>query len=131
MRGKLYFFVCAFFFFSNPVSAQDIAMYYWGAEDCGPCKAWERQYESDVSTMFKEKGYKYVRVYKKSIRHKYKHTDTTDPIAKKIIDSRQSPQFTPAFTYAFGMDRLFDIIGTREWKKHHSNYVAVLESMKK
>lgn len=105
------------------------AFLYWGAADCGPCLAWERDHLSAVQAELKDLGVP-VRVLKKPRIADPWSADhlSADPFALAMLRQGSAPRATPHFIYVADGLRLIDIPGysRQTWAAAHRRAVARL-----
>jgi hypothetical protein len=88
------------------------ALIYWGAHDCGPCLAWERDHLSRVGDELAAIGVRVLVLKKPRIVDPWaaEHLQN-EALPLEILRSGTTPRLTPHFTYVADGLRLIDIPG--------------------
>jgi hypothetical protein len=113
----------------RPRLAHDRAFLYWGAHDCGPCRAWEHDHLDRVKGELEALGVRVLVLKKPRIVDPWipEHLGG-DPLALAIHAAQSAPRSTPHFTYVAGGLRLIDIPGYErsKWALSHERAVKRL-----
>jgi hypothetical protein len=102
------------------------ALLYWGADDCGPCLAWERDHLSRVRDELTALGVRVLVLKKPRILDLWaaEHLQA-ETLALEIFRAGATPRLTPHFTYVADGLRLIDIPGydRSNWASVHQRAV--------